>query len=128
MIVDTAGCFPEGKGYIMECSAVLEEVVRKGTTFWQFNGTTDLDGVKSAYNEAFPIWLAGPLFAALGFKEVSPGKYDVEPTNALGRKFKCDIVHEKVNDKVYARIKNAVPLQFKNKDVQKAADEESIPF
>ena len=128
MIVDTAGLFPEGKGYVMECTAVPEEVVRNGYTFWEFNGTTDVEGVKSSYKESFPIWLSGPLFKDLGFVEVTPGRYDVEPTEALGRRFTCDIVHELVKEKPYARMKNMKPATFKNKDVQKAADEESIPF
>jgi hypothetical protein len=122
MIVDTAGLFPEGKDYVMECTEVPMERVTRGTVFWDFTGKTEIDGNEAFYKESFPIWLAGTLFNALGFKEVSPGRYDVQPTMALQRRFKCDVVHEKIKDKAYARIKNAVPL---GDNVDKG---EGIPF
>lgn len=116
MIVDTAGLFPESKGLTMECSSIPTERINRGTVFWDFEGKTELAGAEATYRESFPIWLAGALFKALGFKEVSPGRYDVEPTLAIGRKFKCDIVHETIKDKPYARMKNMV------------SNDDSIPF
>jgi hypothetical protein len=126
MIVDTAELFPEGKGYVMECSEIPIERSTRGTVFWDFIGKTEIEGMETSYKESFPIWLAGALFAALGFKEVGPGRYDVEPTLALGRKFTCDIVHEKIKDKPYARIKNAKPVTggLKPEDINK----EGLPF
>lgn len=117
MIVDTAGLFPEAEGLIMECSAIPSERSNRGTVFWDFEGKTKLYGVEATYRESFPIWLSGALFKALGFKEVTPGRYDVEPTMAIGQKFKCDIVHETIKDKPYARMKNMIPV-----------DNNSIPF
>jgi len=117
MIVDTAGLFPEGKGYIMECVGVPAERLTRGTVFWDFDFATELDGAQTPYRESVPIWLAGPVFKALGFKEVGPGRFEVEPTEAPGRKFKCDVVHEVVKDKPYARMKNLAPLE-----------DDSIPF
>ncbi len=94
----------------MECADIPIERSSKGYIFWDFAGTTKIGAEEVTYRESFPIWLVGPLFKALGFKEVSPGKFDVEPTEALGRKFKCDIVHEEINGKPYARMKNMIPI------------------
>jgi hypothetical protein len=126
MIVDTAGLFPESKGLIMECSGIPAERLTRGTVFWDFDFTTQIEGDSVPYRESVPIWLAGPVFKALGFKEVTPGRYDVEPTMAIGRKFKCDIVHETIKDKPYARMKNMVPIQggLKPEDI----NEQGIPF
>ncbi len=110
MIVDTAGLFPEGKGYVMECSGIPAERVTRGTVFWDFDFTTEVEGVETPYRESVPIWLTGPVFRALSFKEISPGRFDVEPTLAIGRRLRCDIVHETIKDKAYARMKNMVPI------------------
>jgi len=122
MIVDTAGLFPEGKGFTMECSGIPTERLTRGTTFWDFTFETELDGVPASYRESIPIWLSGPIFKALGFKEVGPGRYDVEPTQAPGRKFTCDIVHEVVKDKPYARMKNMAPI------AEGSSKDDDIPF
>lgn len=122
MIVDTAGLFPEGKDFVMVCSGVPTERNTRGTIFWDFDFATELDGEQTSYRESVPIWLAGPVFKALGFKEVGPGRFDVEPTQAPGRKFKCDIVHEVVKDKPYARMKNMVLI------ADGSSQGDSIPF
>lgn len=122
MIVDTAGLFPEGKGFVMECSGIPAERLTRGTVFWDFDFVTELEGVKMPYRESIPIWLTGPVFKALGFKEVGPGRFDVEPTEAPGRKFKCDIVHEMVKDKPYARMKNMTPI------AEGSSQDDQIPF
>lgn len=109
MIVDTAGLFPESKGIVLTCTGVPSERLTRGTVFWDFDFTTDLAGVETPYRESVPIWLAGPIFKALGFKEVSPGRFDVDPPSAVNRRFKCDIVHETIKDKAYSRIKNTAP-------------------
>jgi hypothetical protein len=106
MIVDTAGVAPEAKGIVLECSSVPEERTIRGTVFWDFSFTAE-DG--TAYNESVPIWLAAPLFRALLFKEISAGRFEFDPPEAMGRKVKCDIVHETIKDKVYARMKNIIP-------------------
>jgi hypothetical protein len=103
MIVDTAGVFPETKRILLECSGVPEERNTRGTVFWDFSIKTE-EGAN--YNESVPIWLAAPIFRAMQFKELTPGKFDVDPPSALGRKVICDIVHETIKDKVYARMKN----------------------
>ena len=126
MIVDTSNLFPAGTGYIMECSQIPSERVNRGTTFWDFEGKTEIEGVEASYRESFPIWLAGDLFKALQFKEVTPGRYDVEPTMAIGRKFKCDIVHVTIKDKPYARMKNMVPVPMTEAEMKR--DEDGIPF
>lgn len=110
MIVDTQGLFPAGKDYVMTVSAVPEENNRKGYVFWDFTFDTEVEGIKSTYQESFPIWLAGPIFKALQFKEVSLGRYEVEPTLALGRKIKGDVIHEEVKGTPRARLKNMVPM------------------
>lgn len=110
MIVDTAGVFPEKKGLVMECVSVPSERLTRGTVFWDFDFVTSVDGIDTPYRESVPIWLAGSVFKALGFKELTPGRFEVEPTEAVGRKFKCDLVHETIKDKVYARMKNMTPI------------------
>jgi hypothetical protein len=122
MIVDTAGLFPEGKGFVMTCSGIPAERVTRGTVFWDFEFATELEGSPASYRESVPIWLAGPVFKALGFKEVGPGRYDVEPTQAPTRKLKCDIVHEVVKDKPYARMKNMVAI------AEGSSQDDQIPF
>lgn len=122
MIIDTAGLFPEGKGFVMVCSGIPEERLTRGTTFWDFTFETEVEGVPSSYSESTPIWLAGPVFKALGFKEVGPGRFDVEPTQAPGRKFTCDIVHEVVKDRPYARMKNMVSI------AEGSSKDDEIPF
>lgn len=122
MIVDTAGLFPEGKDLVMVCSGIPAERLTRGTVFWDFEFETELEGAPASYRESVPIWLAGPLFKALGFKEVGPGRYDVEPTLAPGRKLKCDIVHEVVKDKPYARMKNMVAI------AEGSSQDDQIPF
>ena len=122
MIVDTAGLFPEGKGFVMECTGIPAERLTRGTVFWDFEFTTELEGAPASYRESVPIWLAGPVFKALGFKEVGPGRYDVEPTQAPSRKLKCDIVHEVVKEKPYARMKNMVAI------AEGSSRNDSIPF
>jgi len=109
MIVNTASVFPEGE-YIMTCSQVPAEVNRRGTLFWQFEFKTELEGEPATYSESCPIWLCGPLFKALGFKEVAPGSYDVIPPGALNKKIKGKIIHEKVKDQVYARFRDLTPM------------------
>jgi hypothetical protein len=121
VIVNTAGLFPAGKGFVMECAGIPTERVARGTVFWDFDFTTLLEDEETTYRESVPIWLAGPVFKALGFKEVSPGRFDVEPTQAPGRKFTCDIVHEVVKDKPYARMRNMVPMG-------QDASKDDIPF
>lgn len=131
MIVDTSNLFPEGKGYVMECAEVITERTSRGTVFWDFVGRTELEGIETYYRESFPIWLAGALFSALGFHEVTPGRYDVEPTLSLGRKFVCDIVHEKIKGKPYARIKNARPVTESLSQAAtklQAPSDDTIPF
>jgi hypothetical protein len=122
MIVDTVGLFQEGKGFVMECSEIPSERLTRGTVFWDFAFTTELEGEPATYRESIPVWLTGPIFKALGFKEVTVGRFDVEPTQAIGRKLKCDILHEIVKDKPYARMKNMVPIA----EGSSKADE--IPF
>lgn len=128
MIVDTAGLFPEGKGFIMECSGVPSERLTRGTVFWDFDFYTKVEEVDTPYRESVPIWLAGPVFKALGFKEVTPGRFDVEPTQAVGRKFKCDIVHEVVKDKPYARMKNMIPIDTSGLKPSDIDPESGLPF
>lgn len=129
MIVDTMGLFEAGTGYTFECSTVPEEITRKGYVFWQFNfETKSKDGrMILNYSESVPIWLCGPVFKALGFPEVSAGRFDVEPTLALGRSFKCDVVHEDVNGTARARMKNMIPVTSEQPKLGKK-EEEDIPF
>ena len=122
MIVDTANVFNEAKDIVLTCSGIPAERLTRGTVFWDFPFTAEVDGVEANYNESVPVWLTGSLFRALGFREISAGKFDVDPPSAIGREIKCDIVHETVKDKVYARIKNPIPFA----DGSSKADE--IPF
>ncbi len=107
MIVDTAGLFPQTKGIILTCVSIPSERLTRGTVFWDFDFVGELEGAETPYRESVPIWLAGPIFKALGFPEVTPGRFDVEPMKAVNRQIVCDILYEVVKDKPYARIKNA---------------------
>ena len=118
-IIDTAQVFPETKGIVLTCSGVPSERNTRGTVFWDFDFKTE-DGL--TYHESVPIWLVGPVFKALQFKEVKPGSYDVEPTLSLGRKLKCDIANEDVKGKIYARIKNPIPI------AEGSSRNDEIPF
>src|SRR3990167_11311586 len=103
-IVDCAGLFPEGNGYVMEVTQIPEEISRGGYVFWKFVFTTKNDGEELTYVESCPIWLCGPMFKALQFPEKSLGRYDVEPALALGRRITCDIAHEDVKGVPRARM------------------------
>lgn len=127
MIVDTAGLFPATKGIILTCVGIPSNRLTRGTVFWDFDFVGKLEGVETPYRESVPIWLAGPVFKALGFPEVTPGRFDVEATKAVDRKFKCDIVHEVVKDKPYARMKNMVPVDVGGLQPEDLNAEE-IPF
>lgn len=122
MIVDTAGLFPETKGIVLVCNSIPSERVTKGTVFWNFAFTAEIEGGTTTYTESVPLWLTGPVFRALQFKEVTAGRYDVDPPSAVGRKIKCDIVHEIVKDKPYARMKNMIPI------AEGSSKNDEIPF
>lgn len=122
MIVNTNQLFPPGD-YVLTCCDVPKEENIRGTTFWRFRFETKVEGSSIIYEELCPIWLCGPLFKALQFKEVKPGSYDVEETKAMGRKLKGSIVHEEISSgakkgTLVARLKNMTPME---------ADED-IPF
>jgi len=113
MIVDTANLFPEGE-YVFTVSDVPAQEQRAGYVFWTFHFTTEIDEAPVEYGEAIPIWLSAPMFRALGFKEIRPGRFDVDPPAALGRRIKGRIVHETLESgkragSPVARLKDITP-------------------
>lgn len=124
MIENTSQLFPEGN-YEFEICNVPEKKDRNGVVFWEFQMKTELEGSVASYNEFLPIWLCAPMFKALDYPEVRPGSFDVEPTMALGKRFKAKVIHEEIKSgnkagQVVSRLKEIVPLPPKT-----AAD---IPF
>lgn len=127
MIVNTTQLFPEGR-YKMMCIEIPSEELRNGMTFWRFKFETTLDGQRATYEEFLPVWLAGPMFKALGFPEVRPGSFDVEPTMALQRSIEGTVVHETIEKgnkagQIVSRLKDMKPIAK-----EKTAPQEEIPF
>lgn len=93
MMLDTNGnIFPEGT-YRFRVAQVPEETDVKGYKSWQFSFETQTDEGLQLYNERFMLFLIAPLMRGLAFKEVVPGKFDFEPTAALGLSITARIVH-----------------------------------
>lgn len=116
MSIENCGeLFPEGS-YDLEVSGVPEKKERNGTIFWEFPFITELDGQPATYTEFLPIWLCGPMFKVLGFKEIRPKSYDVEPTLALGKRIRVILVHEEITSgnkkgQLVSRLKEMVAVQ-----------------
>lgn len=93
MIMDTTGeLFPEGK-YTFRVAEIPSEDEVKGYQAWQWTFETDTDEGPRTYNERFMVWNLAPLMRALDFPEPKPGKFDWEPTEALGRSVEASIQH-----------------------------------
>lgn len=124
-IENTSQLFPEGT-YEFTISNVPEKKDRNGIIFWEFQFTTEIDGSSATYNEFLPIWLCAPMFKALGYKEVRPGSFDVEPTAALGKRLKATVAHEEIKSgnkagQVVSRLKEITVLET-------VKDDNQIPF
>ncbi len=92
-ILDTNGeMFPEGK-YTFRVADVPLQVDIKGYVAWHWSFDTDTDEGPRTYNERFMVWTLAPLARALGFKEVTPGRFSWEPPDALGRSVNATIKH-----------------------------------
>lgn len=94
-IENTSQLFPEGR-YKFTVDNVPEKKDRNGIYFWEFQLATELDGAPATYTEFLPIWLCAPIFKVLGYPEVRPGSFDVEPTKALGKQFEGVVAHEEI--------------------------------
>lgn len=105
--------FPEGI-YQFRVATIPEETSVKGYTAWQWSFEVDTDEGVLTYNERFMVWTLAPLLRGLAFKEIIPGEFDFEPTEALGRRFKATIAHVTLEKgasagKVVARMKDITP-------------------
>lgn len=93
MILDTNGeLFPEGR-YKFRVTEIPEEVEIKSYIAYQWAFDADTDEGPMPYRERFMVWLVAPLVRGLGFKEIAPGKFDYEATQALGRECMATIKH-----------------------------------
>ena len=139
MMLDTNGeLFPKGR-YIFRVADVpaMEEVGQYTGWRWIFEVETD-EGTRS-YSERFMVWLLAPLVRALDFKEVTPGRFEFEPTDALGRSVVARIEHVTLDKgksagKTVARMMDIQPagkMSSENRaamTAQAPADANDIPF
>lgn len=96
MIENTNGdIFPEGE-YDFVVSSVPQKDYFKTSQkpYYKFEFVTSINGQREVYKEDFPVWLAAPLFRALGCAEEKPGIFDVNPPMFLGVKIHANIAHE----------------------------------
>lgn len=137
MMLDTNGeMFPEGR-YKFRVSDVpaAEEVGQY--LGWRFNFEAETEDGSRTYSERFMVWLMAPLMRALGFPEVKPGKFDWEPTEAMGRTITATIKHVTIEKgasagKTVARMTEMQPIEKMAKGVKAAmaaqAPADDIPF
>lgn len=140
MILDTNGeIFPEGT-YTFRVAAVPFETEVGKYLAWQWSFETPIDGALRVYNERFMVWLLAPLLRALGFKELTPGRFDFEATEALSRSVVATIKHQTLEKgasagKTVARMVDIKPVGGKASANRAAvaaqapaAKDDDIPF
>jgi len=130
-IINTAGELLAQGRYIFRVAEVPEAGSTKdGYDFWQFRFEVSVDGQTVPYNERFMIFQIAPLLRALETPEPAPGKFDFEPTMALGKLVQATLVHEVLDrgprkGEIVARMRDIHPAPSTAK-APAPADE--IPF
>lgn len=99
----------EGK-YTFVISKVPEKIrTTTGKIAYKFHFESIIDGNITRYEERFLPWMCADLLRAIGANEVSPGKFEWEKEQAVGKEIEGDIVYEADrNDpkKSWPRLKN----------------------
>jgi len=139
MMLDTNGeIFPQGCFTFRVSDVPTPEDVKGYSAWrWTFEAETS-DGVRT-YSERFMVWTLAPLLRALGFKELTPGKFDFEATEAMGRSVVAEIKHVTLDKgasagKTVARMMDIQPMSKMSKEnkaalaAQAPAGDEDIPF
>jgi len=132
MITDTnGGIFERGK-YTFRVVDIPMEVDVKGYKAWQWSFEADTEDGPLPYQERFMVWLVGPLLRALGCKEITPGKFDWNPTDVFGRAVNAEIIHVTLDKgpsagKTVARMKDIQPATGKMAPEYRAAMQAQAP-